>query len=136
MAKRKSTAGKVIGIILNAILVLMALYIGITLYLRSTTGNPHASIFGVTTHLVISDSMEPNINTGDLIMVKKSDDYAVGDVVTYISDDGRSITHRIISITFGGYILQGDNNPERDGGTIRPDQIVGKMILRIPIGGK
>jgi signal peptidase len=135
MRKEKSTTRKVVGIVLDVVLVLMLLYIGSTIYLRSSTGNPHASLFGITTHFVISDSMEPNIHKNDVIIVKEADNYEVGDVVTYISSEGRSITHRIISVTFGGYIIQGDDNPEPDPGTISPDQIVGKMILRIPLGG-
>lgn len=135
MTKKKSVAKRVVSIILDVVLVLMVLYIGITVYLRNTTGNPQASIFGITTHIVISDSMEPNIHVNDIIIIKESDSYNVGDVITYISDEGRSITHRIIDIDFGGYIVKGDDNPNRDPGTIRPEQIVGKMILRIPTGG-
>lgn len=130
MKKQKSTASRVIGIILDVILILMALYIVGTLYLRNTTGNPHASIFGVTTHFVATGSMEPNIHEGDIIIVKKSEAYELGDVITYIREDGLSITHRIISVELDGYIVKGDANPEQDRGVVKDEQIVGKVIWK------
>lgn len=131
MRQKKSTASRIIGIVLDVVLVLMVLYIGGTLYLRNTTGNPRASLFGVTTHVVISDSMEPYLSKGDVLIVKESDSYDIGDVITYIDGDGRSITHRIVEVDIGGYIAKGDNNPSCDPGMISETQIVGKLIFRV-----
>ena len=128
MKKKKSTTKLVISIVLDVILVLMVLYIGATIYLRNTTGNPHASLFGFTTHVVTSDSMQPTIDPGDILFVKECDDYAIGDIIVYVRDDGMSIVHRIISIEFGGYKTKGDNNGEEDKWTVRTDQVVGKVI--------
>lgn len=130
--KKKSLTKRIIGIVLDVILILMVLYIGITLYMRST-GDPHASIFGITTHVIISGSMEPNISEGDIIVVKHCDKYEIGDVVTYIREDGLSITHRIIGIELGGYLIKGDANNYEDG-VIATDQILGKAIWMIPRG--
>lgn len=129
---KKSLAKRIIGIVLDIILILMILYIGITLYMRST-GNPHASIFGITTHVIISGSMEPNISEGDIILVKHCDDYNVGDVVTYIREDGLSITHRIIGIELGGYLIKGDAN-SHDDGIVSSEQILGKVIWMVQKG--
>lgn len=131
--KKKSTASRVVSIILSTLLVSMILYIGGTLYLRTTTGNPHASLFGITTHIVSTGSMEPNINVKDIIVVKRCDDYNVGDVITYIRDDGLSITHRIISLAVDGYIVQGDANPYPDSGVVKQEQIVGKTIILVKV---
>ncbi len=128
MQKKKSTTKRVIGIVLDVILVLMVLYIGATVYLRNTTGNPHASLFGFTTHVVTSDSMQPEIDPGDILFVKKCDDYSIGDIIVYVRDDGMSIVHRIVAIEFGGYKTKGDNNGEADEWTVRTDQVVGKVI--------
>lgn len=135
MKKKKSIGSRILGIVLDVILVLMVLYIGGTLYLRNVTGDSHASIFGITTHVVISNSMEPNIYKGDILIVKRSDTYTIGDVITYIDNSGRSITHRVIAIDVGGYVAKGDNNTWCDPGTVSQNQIIGKMILRIPGGG-
>lgn len=136
MKKKKSKAKIVISIILDVVLVLMVLYIGGTLFLRNTSGNPHASLFGITTHLVTTGSMEPNIHEGDIIIVKESEVYELGDVITYIREDGLSITHRIISVELDGYIVKGDANPEQDPGTIKPEQIVGKVIWQCSLLAK
>lgn len=132
MEKREKTvAGRVIGIILDIILVLLVLYIAGTLYLRTSTGNAHASLLGFTTHVVNSDSMEPNIHVGDFLIVKRCNHYEVGDIITYIREDGLSITHRIIFIDIGGYQVKGDANYDPDPGLIQPEQIVGKVIFII-----
>ncbi|MBQ8806346.1 MAG: signal peptidase I [Bacteroidaceae bacterium] len=128
MKRENITVKRVIGIILDIVLVLMVLYIGATLYLRSTSGNQHASLFGFTTHVVMSDSMEPAIYTGNVLLVKEMDDYQIGDIIVYVRDDGMSIVHRIVSVDFGGYKTKGDNNAEEDEWTVRTDQVVGKVI--------
>jgi signal peptidase len=128
MTEKKFGTKQVVSIVLDVILVLMILYIGATLYLRSTTGNPYASIFGITTHVVISGSMEPSIHEGDIVIVKQLDNYEIGDVIVYIRDDGLSITHRIIDIGIDGYVTKGDANQQHDPGAAKINQIVGKVI--------
>lgn len=135
MKKNETKLHRIIGIVLNITLIIAILYIIVTLYLRATTSNPHASLFGFTTHIVISESMEPTIKKNDIIIVKRSDRYNIGDIITYISEDGLSITHRIISSNPDGYILKGDANSEQDPGIITYDQIVGKAIILIPYNG-
>lgn len=135
MKKNKTKLHRMIGVILNIILIITILYVIVTLYLRAITNNPHASLFGFTTHIVISESMEPTIKKNDIIIVKRSDQYNIGDIITYIREDGLSITHRIISSNPDGYILQGDANSEQDPGIITYDQIVGKVIILISHNG-
>lgn len=135
MKKNETKLHRMIGVILNITLIMTIFYIIVTLYLRATTNNPHASLFGFTTHIVISESMEPTIKKNDIIIVKRSDQYNIGDIITYIREDGLSITHRIISSNPDGYILKGDANSEQDPGIITYDQIVGKVIILIPHNG-
>ena len=62
-------------------------------------------------------SMEPTISAGDLVVLRKSTGYQVGDIVAY--DAGTSVVlHRIIGTDGERYILQGDNNTVPD--SIRP----------------
>lgn len=135
MKKNETKSHRMISVILNITLIMTTFYIIVTLYLRATTNNPHASLFGITTHVVISESMEPTIKKNDIIIVKRSDRYNIGDIITYIREDGLSITHRIISSNPDGYILKGDANSEQDSGIITYDQIVGKVIILIPYNG-
>ena len=67
------------------------------------------SLFGYTTYTVLTDSMEPTYNVGDVVVCKRiknitKDDLAVGDVISFIAPKGfnnndslvgHTITHRI-----------------------------------------
>jgi len=87
-------------------------------------------IFGFAQIVVISGSMQPYIEPGDLIVIREQDDYGEGEVVTYRR--GRIlITHRIIGITESGVITKGDANNAADE-PIELSDIEGKVVLRIP----
>ena len=74
--------------------------------------------------------MKPYLNIKDLIVIKKSDRYKINDIVTYKTNDGSTITHRIISINHNEIITKGDANSSNDF-PITKDKIIGKLILRI-----
>ncbi|GAB3410531.1 hypothetical protein GCM10027435_01230 [Haloparvum alkalitolerans] len=64
---------------------------------------------------VESDSMEPEMNVGDGIVLLPSGDVAPGDVVTFRSDHrDEYVTHRVVGETEAGYVTQGDNNDVTD----------------------
>lgn len=84
--------------------------------------------------VVISDSMNPTLKKGDLIlmqniMVKPK----MGDIITLKVTDELSITHRIISISGNEIRLKGDANPSEDPWRITKSQIEGKIVC---ISGK
>ena len=55
------------------------------------------SLFGFRIYRVISGSMQPALQIGDVIIIKKANNYAEKDIITY--DNGlTTITHRIKSI--------------------------------------
>ena len=76
-----------------------------------------------------SGSMNPYLKINDLIIIKESDNYLVGDVITY-EYMGEYITHRIIKIDSDEILTKGDaNNIEDD--PITREQIIGKLIFRL-----
>ena len=92
--------------------------------------------------IVISGSMEPGIDTGDLLIDRwvPTAELEVGDVVSLPSSvTDKVVTHRIVSITSAGDTweirMKGDANPEED---VEP-YIVGDTVLqpalRVPGGG-
>ena len=87
------------------------------------------SLFGFRIYRVISDSMQPALQIGDVIIVKKSTNYAERDIITY-SNGLTTITHRIIAINNDEVITKGDAN-EVDDKPINKEQIVGKFFFRI-----
>ena len=87
------------------------------------------SLFGFRIYRVISGSMQPALQIGDVIIVKKSNNYSERDIITY-SNGLTTITHRIIAINNDEVITKGDSN-EVDDKPINKEQIVGKFFFRI-----
>ncbi len=92
-------------------------------------------------YVIVSPSMVPTIKVMDAILIKKTDDFKIGDVCTYFSKDPRypgiMITHRIIGtdINENGekvYIFKGDANYSEDTLRVSKEQIYGKVIMKIP----
>ncbi|MGV1003849.1 MAG: S24 family peptidase [Candidatus Nanopelagicales bacterium] len=81
-------------------------------------------------------SMKPTFVAGDLIAVRRSSDFQVGDIAAYRSDQLRVIAlHRIVAITDGKATFQGDNNDWVDPETPALTKLVGKYWFAIPGGG-
>ena len=86
-------------------------------------------------YAVLTSSMEPTIDAGDLIYTYDTDDYEIGDVVTY-RHDGRLVTHRIVEKDAHSFRTQGDANDSPDDYTITEDMIVGEVVLHLPYLGR
>ncbi len=86
--------------------------------------------FGFSPLTVASGSMAPSIQVGDMILIKQSTDFAVGDVVTY-RKDGTLITHKIVSVSGQTVVTQGTANMVSDA-PIQSDQIVGTVVVVVP----
>jgi signal peptidase I len=94
--------------------------------------------FGGSTEYVSTRgiSMAPRFHTGDLALIRPSDDYRVGDVVAYRSTLLRTvILHRIIGRDGDRYVLKGDHNDFVDPTHPARSDLVGKLWLRVPHGG-
>lgn len=104
----------------------VALLAGWGLFLRPT------ALGGSTTYIVVSGrSMEPQLHTGDLAVVRRRSHYRVGDVIVYQVDGGKVI-HRIIGGTAqDGFITQGINRDSPDIWRPQPSQIYGTMWTHV-----
>ena len=97
-----------------------------------------ATLGGGTTYVSTHGaSMEPGFTTGDLAILSRADGYSVGDVVAYHSPSLDTIVmHRIVSADAHGFVTQGDNNSWLDEDRPAADEILGRLFLRIPQGGR
>ena len=132
----KHVKKKVKAVIRIALLVLVALIIGVNVYTINATrlaGNTVRMPFGIGAAVVLSGSMEPALSVGDLLVVAEQDEYSVDDVVVY-QDSGMTITHRIISIAEDEVITRGDAN-NTDDSPIKPEQVRGKVVFSVPFVG-
>ena len=78
---------------------------------------------GFRTYSILSGSMEPEINTGDLAIVKSVDaeDVKVGDIVVEKNEEG--------------FITKGDNNNTNDTEIVRGEDLIGKVLFHMPFLG-
>ena len=86
-----------------------------------------------TFYEIATGSMEPTLNVKDFIIVKESDKYSVGDIITY-KEDNSYITHRIIKINGDTLVTKGDANNSEDK-IISKSEVIGKVVKIIPKGG-
>ena len=92
--------------------------------------------------IVQSQSMEPVLPVGSLVLVKPQPNYFAGDVITFIPKDNPdkiSRTHRIFkTIKWRGqtmFVTKGDANSTVDTQIISQDEIIGKVFYKIPYLG-
>lgn len=96
--------------------------------------------FNYETFIIVSESMEPNINVGDIIIIEKTlpDNIKKDDVITF-EKNGEYITHRVKEVKVQDentkYITKGDNNNIEDVEEVDFFEIKGKIIFRIPYIG-
>lgn len=88
---------------------------------------------GSMTYIVVSGpSMEPVYETGDLVVAREQDEYAVGDIVVFSTEHGKVI-HRIVGGDGeSGYVMQGDNNPDTDAWSPTTDEVLGRAVVEVP----
>lgn len=99
----------------------------------------------VGAYVIISGSMEPNIHVYDVILSKRVDPSTLkkGDVITFLSNDSRfygaTVTHRIVQEvdkSKGIFRTQGDANNVADEALTVGDNILGRVVMRIPQLGR
>ncbi len=91
-------------------------------------------IGGIATFVVLTGSMEPTIQAGEMIVVKEENAYQIGDIVTYREEKDFLVTHRIVKIDGENITTKGDNNNLEDK-TIKEGQILGKVIFQSKLCG-
>ena len=121
--KKSGKVSLIIGIVLCCILVPILIMNCALIIVGFTNPDKPPALFGVTPMIVLTDSMEPLINEGDIILSKACDpdSVQVGDVISFFdpaSPTDAILTHRVIDIYEEGgvryAITAGDNNASND----------------------
>ena len=98
-------------------------------------------LFGVRFDVVLSGSMSPSLDAGDLVTVSPTsvEQLEIGDVIVFDSPlGGGLVCHRIIAVSEGPDITfqtKGDNNEDPDPFMVEPERIVGKVQFSVPCLG-
>ena len=111
--------------------VIACVFIGLVLTLAISL------CMGFHYRLVSTDSMQPSIMQGSLIIEGKAsfDSLKVNDVITYtrVNESKIKYTHRIIDITDDGVIkVKGDNPEHTQIDDVTIDNYVGKVVMVLP----
>ena len=129
---------KIITIIIMVILCSILFISGVILVNSYIKPDEIPSFFGWKPFIVLSGSMETQIMTGDVVVVKEIDtkELKENDIVAFKDTDNIVITHRIIEIIEDEngsteYKTKGDNNNDEDNGYVKPEQIEGIYKFRI-----
>ena len=104
--------------------------------------SPVPSIFGFATLTVETGSMqsileEESIDPGDMILIRRQNEYKVGEVITFLHEgDKIPTTHRIIGMhEDGGFKTKGDANNTPDPEGVSEDIILGKVVHKFKGAG-
>ena len=148
MVKEKtSTAHKILTIVgtVLCIILIPILLINITLIAKSYINKDEVpSIGGTLPLIVLTDSMYPEIESGDLIICRtaEADEIEVKDIISFFDPAGNGasiVTHRVIEIVEeDGEILfrtRGDNNNTEDKELVPAENLVGVYKMRIAGAG-
>ena len=134
MKSLKKVASVIILILLLPILIVNS----VILINSYTKPNEIPSFMGWKPFIVLSGSMETEIKTGDIVVVKETPEELIGkDDIIAFKEDGIVITHRIIQVIDNDgsgikkYITKGDNNNVKDNGYVIGEQIEGVYKFRI-----
>jgi signal peptidase len=90
---------------------------------------------------VLSGSMQPEIKTGSVVIVRPVQDYKINDIITFgpFSKTKPPTTHRIhdIKVVNGQpiYITKGDANNAPDTREIQKKDVIGKVLFDVPYVG-
>ena len=132
--QKKQKVLTIVGIVLCVIL-LPILIVNLTLIVKSYVNpNEVPAIGGVSPLIVLTDSMLPEISSGDLIIAEKIDagQIKVGDVISFFDPAGNGssvVTHRVIEIVEENGITKwrtrGDNNNTEDKVLVPFENLVG-----------
>lgn len=140
-ADAKQKVLTIIGTVL-CIILLPILIINLTLIAKSYLNKDEVpSLGGVFPMIVLTDSMYPEIASGDLIICNtlEPEEVRVDDVISFFDPMGSGtsvVTHRVLEIVEENgtlsYRTKGDNNNAEDQVLVPQDKLVGIYRNRIP----
>lgn len=126
---------RALGLAANAILTA-----GLVLLAFSVLVPP---FFGVSYSTILSGSMTPALRTGDLVAVRRIDasrEVQVGDIIGFrVEGVDTPVSHRVVEIVSTpdgkGFRTKGDAVEEVDRWVVHPEDVLGKVVFRVPALG-
>ena len=134
----------VIRIVKNAVCwtLVAVLLIAIVTFLLTRLSGKTPSIFGYSIHRIVSGSMEPELEVGDVLLnrdITDISDIRIGDVVTFSGleeFENQEVTHRVLVAPYDDgrgntvIVTKGDAN-NVDDGEIGVEHVKSKMVAKL-----
>ena len=143
--KQGSSAGSKLGTgfgIFLCVILIPILLVNVTMIFKSLIHSDKVPTFGGYAPLIVlTDSMFPEIQSGDLIVVRSVEASQVeeGDVISFFDPDGNGtsvVTHRVVTVQAdGSFITKGDANNTEDESAVPTENLVGRYQFRIAGAG-
>ncbi len=128
--------GRAIGKLLSAIGTIL-----LVLAIIACLGLSVPRFAGIDQYVVISGSMEPAIPVGSMVYSTQTDPSTLeaGDIIVFYSTEAGStpVTHRVVenNVADGEIITKGDANAQNDMSPVIYSNVVGKLVLHVPMLG-
>ena len=133
-----NTCKKGLALVFRLLIAIVIILIFVGGYQSFKNPNEPVSFLGYQPLTVLSNSMNPTFETGDMLFVKRIDPKEVktDDVITFREPGGKLITHRVIEVIDSsgeiGFMTKGDNNNVKDGEVVKGKSLLGKEVFNIP----
>lgn len=140
------TGARIFDIAFSVFVYLLAAAILVGALLFSFSTSPDKALFGYRYYTILTPSMSPAYNVGDMIFVqlKGPEDINEGDVITFnpSQDSDAYLTHRVTEkiVDYQGtgvtcFRTRGDANDSEDSFLIESDRVIGTVNFGIPYLG-
>lgn len=133
----KKFFSKIISALLYSLFILLLFVVLKSIY--CTINKKVPSFFGYSMLRIVSNSMAPDIKSGDYIIIKKvpESELKVSDIITFYSSDpvlnGSPNTHRVIEIGKTQIKTKGDANQYSDKYPVSFDKVIGKYQSKLSL---
>ena len=132
--KEKTKLKKVINIIEYLIICIVILFNSILIFKSVKNPNKTPDMFGIKAFIIISGSMSPTIEKGDVVVVRSTED-VVKDQIIAFRNGGTVIVHRLIDeLTINNkkmFKTKGDFNESPDIELVSPSKVEGFVFNKI-----
>lgn len=132
-AKNKEEKSEKIWRVVSKILLCLVVSLFLIILIRTVVFKK-TEVFGYRIYLIMSGSMEPEINVKDAIITRETTKLQKGDIIAFQKDDITTV-HRIVNIITKDdktlYQTKGDKNNIEDADLIEQNDIKGKYIGKI-----
>ncbi len=136
MTDKKQKVLNIVGIALCVILIPILIMNCVLIVKGLVNEDEVPGVFGRTPLIVLTDSMYPEIKSGDIIICKdiSPEDVKEGDVISFFDPEDKNgvavVTHRVIEIITDDdgklyFRTKGDNNNAQDKASVPAENLVG-----------